>query len=52
MPRIEPIGMAAATGKAKELLGELASRGSEPEPMVRAVTDEAPERDHDLRSAA
>ena len=37
MPRIEPIEMPAATGRAKELLDELASRGGEPGPMVRAM---------------
>ena len=39
MPRIEPIEMNAATGKAKELLDELASRGGEPRPMVRAMAN-------------
>ncbi len=37
MPRIEPIEMDAATGKAAELLGEMAARGGEPSPMVRAM---------------
>ena len=37
MPRIDPIEMHAASGKAKELLDELASRGGEPGPMVRAM---------------
>ena len=37
MARIEPIEMQDATGKAKELLQELASRGGEPGPMVRAM---------------
>jgi alkylhydroperoxidase family enzyme len=37
MPRIEPIEMDAATGKAAELLDKLASRGGEPGPMVRAM---------------
>ena len=39
MPRIEPIEMDAATGKAKELLDELAARGGEPGPMVRAMAN-------------
>ncbi len=39
MPRIEPIEMDAATGKAAELLQELASRGGEPGPMVRAMAN-------------
>ncbi len=39
MPRIEPIDMSAATGKAKELLDELAGRGGEPGPMVRAMAN-------------
>jgi AhpD family alkylhydroperoxidase len=37
MPRIEPIEMTAATGRAKELLDELTDRGGEPGPMVRAM---------------
>lgn len=37
MPRIEPIEHAEATGRARELLDELAARGSEPGPMVRAM---------------
>jgi uncharacterized peroxidase-related enzyme len=39
MPRIQPIEMDAASGTAKELLGELASRGGEPGPMVRAMAN-------------
>jgi uncharacterized peroxidase-related enzyme len=39
MPRIEPIAVDAATGKGKELLDELASRGGEPGPMVRAMAN-------------
>ena len=39
MARIEPIEMDAATGKAKELLEEQASRGGEPRPMVRAMAN-------------
>ena len=39
MPRIAPIEMDAATGKAKELLDELAARGGEPGPMVRAMAN-------------
>src|SRR4028119_1826332 len=39
MPRIEPIETNAATGKAKELLDELAGRGGEPGPMVRAMAN-------------
>ena len=37
MPRIEPVAMDAASGKARELLDELATRGGEPGPMVRAM---------------
>ena len=37
MPRIEPIEMDTATGKAAELLQELAARGGQPGPMVRAM---------------
>jgi AhpD family alkylhydroperoxidase len=37
MPRIEPIEPEAARGKARELLDELAARGGEPGPMVRAM---------------
>jgi AhpD family alkylhydroperoxidase len=39
MPRIKPIEINAATGKAAELLQELASRGGEPGPMVRAMAN-------------
>ena len=39
MPRIQPIEMDAAPGKAKELLDELASRAGEPGPMVRAMAN-------------
>lgn len=39
MPRIEPIAMDEATDKAKDLLDELASRGGEPGPMVRAMAN-------------
>jgi uncharacterized peroxidase-related enzyme len=39
MPRIEPIDQAQATGRARELLDELASRGGEPGPMVRAMAN-------------
>ena len=39
MSRIEPIEPGAASGKAKELLDELASRGGEPGPMVRAMAN-------------
>ena len=39
MQRIEPIAMDAATGKARELLDELATRGGEPGPMVRAMAN-------------
>ena len=37
MPRIEPIDHTQATGGARELLDELASRGGEPGPMVLAM---------------
>ena len=37
--RIEPIEMEAATGRAAELLDELAARGGEPGPMVRAMAN-------------
>ena len=37
--RIEPIEMASADGKAKELLDELAARGGEPGTMVRAMAN-------------
>jgi len=39
MPRIEPIEMDAATGKAAELLQEFAARGGQPGPMVRAMAN-------------
>ncbi len=39
MARIEPIEIDHATGKAKELLDELAGRGGEPGPMVRAMAN-------------
>ena len=39
MSRIDPIDMNTATGKAKELLDELASRGTEPGPMVRTMAN-------------
>ena len=39
MPRIEPIEINAATGKAAELLEELAGRGGETGPMVRAMAN-------------
>jgi uncharacterized peroxidase-related enzyme len=39
MARIEPIEVDQATGKAKELLDELAGRGAEPGPMVRAMAN-------------
>jgi len=39
MARIKPIETNAATGKAAELLEELASRGGEPGPMVRAMAN-------------
>jgi uncharacterized peroxidase-related enzyme len=37
MARIEPIDINEAEGRAKELLDELAARGGEPGPMVRAM---------------
>jgi AhpD family alkylhydroperoxidase len=37
LPRIAPISVQAATGKAKELLDELAGRGGEPGPMGRTM---------------
>jgi uncharacterized peroxidase-related enzyme len=37
MARIEPIEREHATGKGRELLDELAGRGGEPGPMVRAM---------------
>ena len=36
-PRIEPLEMEATTGRARELLDELAARGTQPGPMVRAM---------------
>jgi AhpD family alkylhydroperoxidase len=39
MPRIEPIDRTNATGRARELLDELASRGGEPGPMVLAMAN-------------
>jgi uncharacterized peroxidase-related enzyme len=39
MPRIEPIDASRATGRTRELLDELASRGGEPGPMVRAMAN-------------
>ena len=39
MPRIEPIEIDAATGKAAELLGQLASRGGKPGPMTRTMAN-------------
>jgi uncharacterized peroxidase-related enzyme len=39
MPRIEPIEVDEASGNAKELLDELATRGGEPGPMVRAMAN-------------
>jgi uncharacterized peroxidase-related enzyme len=39
MARIDPIEIDAATGKARQLLDELASRGTEPGPMVRAMAN-------------
>ena len=39
MARIEPIELEQATGKAKDLLDELATRGGEPGPMVRAMAN-------------
>ena len=38
-PRIPPIAAGAAQGKARELLDELAARGGEPGPMVRAMAN-------------
>jgi uncharacterized peroxidase-related enzyme len=37
MPRIAPLEIHAATGKAKDLLDEYASRGGDAGPMVRAM---------------
>ena len=39
MARIEPIERDRASGRARELLDELASRGAEPGPMVRAMAN-------------
>ena len=39
MPRIEPIDRESADGRARELLDELAGRGTEPGPMVRAMAN-------------
>jgi uncharacterized peroxidase-related enzyme len=39
MARIEPLVHAQATGRARELLDELAARGSEPGPMVLAMAN-------------
>jgi uncharacterized peroxidase-related enzyme len=39
MTRIEPIDIAQADGKAKQLLDELGSRGVEPGPMVRGMAN-------------
>jgi AhpD family alkylhydroperoxidase len=39
MARIEPLDPAATGGRARELLDELASRGSEPGPMVRTMAN-------------
>ncbi len=39
MARIEPLDRQATDGRARELLDELASRGSEPGPMVRAMAN-------------
>jgi uncharacterized peroxidase-related enzyme len=39
MSRIEPIETEQATGKAKELLDELAGRGVQPGPMIRAMAN-------------
>ena len=36
-PRIQPLDLENASGKGKEMLDELASRGGEPGPMVRAM---------------
>jgi AhpD family alkylhydroperoxidase len=41
MPRNEPLDHAQAPGRARELLDELASRGGEPGPMVRAMANAA-----------
>jgi hypothetical protein len=39
MPRIQPIDAARATGRARELADEFASRGGEPGPMVLAMAN-------------
>jgi AhpD family alkylhydroperoxidase len=39
MARIEPIAPELAQGRARELLDELATRGTEPGPMVRAMAN-------------
>jgi AhpD family alkylhydroperoxidase len=39
MARIEPIDRELAEGKARELLDELAARGTEPGPMARAMAN-------------
>ena len=39
MPRIEPINRTDARGRTRELLDELAARGSEPGPMVLAMAN-------------
>jgi hypothetical protein len=39
MARIEPLEREQTTGKARELLDELATRGGEPGPMVRAMAN-------------
>ena len=39
MARIEPLDPELAQGRARELLGELAARGTEPGPMVRAMAN-------------
>ena len=39
MPRIEPLEMHAATGRAKELLEELGDRREQPGTMVRAMAN-------------
>ena len=39
MARIEPLDDARATGRAREILDELAGRGREPGPTVRAMAN-------------
>lgn len=39
MARIDPVDLEHSSGKAKELLGELAARGPEPGPMVRTMAN-------------